>query len=216
MTDETLPTTLNQGRITFHTAAALTRIGEDAGSSWQIRGTRPLHTRGTVDPVPQLIPPSAAKSAEMSRVQNRHTAPELALRRELHRRGLRYRVDLPLHGMGRTRPDIVFTRIRVAVFVDGCFWHCCPEHQSYPKTNAEWWREKLATNVKRDRRIDKALTAARWEVIRVWEHEDVMAAADRVEAVVRSRRSEPIPQDAVLRSAHTSVSGNTGDSVRAS
>ncbi|MCY4622412.1 MAG: very short patch repair endonuclease [bacterium] len=146
----------------------------------------------------------------MSRVQNRHTEPELALRRELHRRGLRYRVDLPLPGIGRTRPDIVFTRIRVAVFVDGCFWHCCPDHQSHPKTNAEWWREKLGTNVKRDRRIDEALTAAGWEVIRVWEHEDVTAAADHVETAVRSRYSELMPHDAVLRSGHTSVSGSKG------
>ena len=172
--------------------------------------------RGTVDPVPQPFPPSAAKSAEMSRVQNRDTAPEMALRRELHRRGLRYRVDLPLAGIGRTRPDIVFTRIRVAVFVDGCFWHCCPDHQSFPKSNAEWWREKLATNVKRDRSIDQALAAAGWEVIRVWEHEDVTAAADRVETVVRSRYSEPTLRRVAPRSDHTSVSGSKGSDLWAS
>ena len=73
-------------------------------------------------------PPSPAKSAQMSRVRNRHTAPELAIRRELHRRGLRYRTDMPVLDIGRTRPDIVFTRVQVAVFVDGCFWHRCPDH----------------------------------------------------------------------------------------
>ena len=135
----------------------------------------------------ELIPPSAAKSAQMSRVLNRHTTPELAIRRELHRRGLRYRVDMPIPGVGRTRPDIVFTRVRVAVFVDGCFWHRCPEHESFPKTNAEWWLNKLDGNVRRDRATDEALTNAGWRVIRIWEHEDPVTAADRVEMIVRSR-----------------------------
>ena len=81
----------------------------------------------------------------------------------------------------------MFTRRRVAVFVDGCFWHRCPEHESFPKTNAEWWREKLDTNVRRDRAIDATLARAGWTVIRIWEHEDPLEAADRVEAVVRAR-----------------------------
>ena len=135
----------------------------------------------------ELIPPSAAKSAAMSRVRNRHTTPELAIRRELHRRGLRYRVDMPIPGVGRTRPDIVFTRVRVAVFVDGCFWHRCPEHESLPKTNAEWWLNKLNGNVQRDRATDEALTDAGWRVIRVWEHEDLVTAADRIETIIRSQ-----------------------------
>ena len=154
-------------------------------------GTWALDTSGTISAMPELIAPSAAKSAEMSRVRNRHTAPELAIRRELHRRGLRYRVNLPLAGFGGARPDIVFTRIRVAVFVDGCFWHCCPDHKTFPKTNADWWREKLATNVKRDRTIDKALADAGWEVIRIWEHEDATAAVDRLQTVVRTRYTKP-------------------------
>ena len=138
----------------------------------------------------ELISPSAAKSAQMSRVRNRHTAPELAIRRELHRRGLRYRVDMPIPGVGRTRPDIVFTRVRVAVFVDGCFWHRCPEHGSFPKTNAEWWLNKLNGNVRRDRAKDEALTAAGWKVIRIWEHEDPATAADRIETTVRSQSTK--------------------------
>ena len=143
----------------------------------------------------------------MGRVRKRDTAPEMALRRELHRRGFRYRVDLPLPSVGRARPDIVFTRIRVAVFVDGCFWHCCPEHRSFPTTNAEWWREKLATNIRRDRSIDQDLADAGWEVIRIWEHEDATAAADVVETVVRPRYTGPTTTSAALRSDHPPVSG---------
>lgn len=89
--------------------------------------------------------------------------------------------------LGRARPDIVFTRTRVAVFVDGCFWHRCPEHESFPKTNADWWRKKLDANVTRDRTTDAALTEAGWTVIRIWEHEDLATAADRVEAIVRNQ-----------------------------
>ena len=141
----------------------------------------------TVEVVPQLVPPSAAKSAQMRRVKHRHTAPELAIRRELHRRGLRYRVDMPLPRLGRMRPDIVFTRAKVAVFVDGCFWHRCPHHESFPKTNAEWWRRKLDANVRRDRASDAMLTEAGWTVIRIWEHEKPVDAGDRVEEIVRAR-----------------------------
>ncbi len=81
----------------------------------------------------------------------------------------------------------MFTRVRVAVFVDGCFWHRCPEHGSFPKTNAEWWRSKLDGNVRRDHATDESLRRAGWQVIRIWEHEDPVTAADRVEAIVRSQ-----------------------------
>ncbi|MBF6413265.1 very short patch repair endonuclease [Nocardia cyriacigeorgica] len=121
----------------------------------------------------------------MSRQRRAGTEPELALRRELHRRGLRYFVDrAPIRGQ-RRRADVIFPRLRVAVYVDGCFWHSCPEHATYPKNNAEWWAEKLAANVARDRATDAALAAAGWQVIRIWEHEDPVAAADRVAAAVR-------------------------------
>ena len=73
------------------------------------------------------------------------------------------------------------------MFVDGCFWHRCPEHESFPKTNAEWWLEKLNGNVRRDRVTDEALTGAGWKVVRIWEHEDPVMAAERVERIVRSR-----------------------------
>lgn len=121
----------------------------------------------------------------MSRQRRAGTEPELALRRELHRRGLRYFVDrAPIRGQ-RRRADVVFPRLRVAVYVDGCFWHSCPEHATYPKNNAEWWAEKLAANVARDRATDAALIAAGWQVIRIWEHEDPVIAADRIAAALR-------------------------------
>ena len=123
----------------------------------------------------------------MSRVRRRDTGAELAIRRELWSRGLRYRVDMAIPGIGRGRPDITFPRARVVVFVDGCFWHCCPDHGTFPKTNREWWRVKLQKNVRRDRAADDALKQAGWEVIRIWEHEDPAVGASRVEAVVRSR-----------------------------
>jgi DNA mismatch endonuclease (patch repair protein) len=116
------------------------------------------------------------------------TLPELALRVELHRRGLRYRVNyaFPLPGLTRRRCDVAFTRRRVAVFVDGCFWHGCPVHATSPKANQAWWRAKLDGNVTRDQDTDSRLRACGWTVVRIWEHEDALEAADRVEHVVRS------------------------------
>jgi DNA mismatch endonuclease (patch repair protein) len=103
----------------------------------------------------------------MSRVRNKGTAPELKLRRELWRRGYRYRLDRKLPG----KPDLSFLVPRVVVFVDGCFWHCCPEHATYPATRAEFWHDKLRTNVERDRRVSDQLRAMGWTVLRFWEHE---------------------------------------------
>lgn len=133
------------------------------------------------------LPSSAAKSAEMARLGRRDTAPELAIRSELHRRGLRFRVDrAPLPGI-RSRADIVFGPARVAVYVDGCFWHSCPEHGTRPKANAEWWEQKLRRNQERDAETDRALRENEWEVVRVWEHEDPIAAADQIHGVLRAR-----------------------------
>ncbi|MEJ7628416.1 MAG: DNA mismatch endonuclease Vsr [Nocardioidaceae bacterium] len=118
----------------------------------------------------------------MSRMPRRDTKPELELRRELHRRGLRFRVQAALPG----RPDIAFTRARLAVFVDGCFWHACPQHGTVPKNNREWWTAKLGANVARDRAKDEQLAALGWQVLHVWEHDGVALAADQVEARWRS------------------------------
>lgn len=127
--------------------------------------------------------------------RRRDTEPELALRRELYQRGLRYRVDhAPVAGI-RCRADIVFVRARIAIFVDGCFWHSCPRHGTQPTANASWWREKLAANVERDRRNDRVLAAAGWEVHRIWEHEAAQAAAGRIEAAITAmvpRKARPL------------------------
>jgi DNA mismatch endonuclease, patch repair protein len=123
----------------------------------------------------------------MQNTPTRDTPHELALRRELHSRGLRYRVDVRPVPSIRRRADVVFRGVKVAVFADGCFWHGCPEHISWPKANARWWREKIATTKARDANTDERLLAAGWTVLRIWEHEGTIEAADRVEAVVRSR-----------------------------
>ncbi len=137
---------------------------------------------GTVRPLTDPV-----TSARMSRQRRVGTAPEVALRRELHRRGVRYFVDrAPLPGL-RRRADLLFPRRRVAVYVDGCFWHSCPDHATYPKKNAEWWAGKLAGNVARDRDTDTRLATAGWLVVRVWEHEPAEVAADRVQAALAQR-----------------------------
>jgi DNA mismatch endonuclease (patch repair protein) len=121
----------------------------------------------------------------MRAIRGRDTKPERELRAALFARGLRYRKDLaPLAGL-RCRADIVFTRHRVAVFVDGCFWHGCPEHWSLADRNRPFWRTKVEVNRSRDRRNDQALAQAGWRVVRVWEHEDPRAAAARIETLVR-------------------------------
>ena len=117
--------------------------------------------------------------------RTRDTAAEWSLRRLLHARGLRYRVDAVLPGLPRRRADILFPRQKLAVFVDGCFWHGCPEHKTAPKTNAAWWATKLARNVERDRETDAHLVELGWTVLRIWEHEDPERAADLVAAAVR-------------------------------
>ena len=120
----------------------------------------------------------------MSAQATRDTQPELLLRRILHRQGFRYRVHLRPEKEIRRQADIVFTRAKVAVFVDGCFWHRCPQHGTDPKANSAWWKIKLDKNVDRDRETDQVLTAAGWTVIRVWEHEDPIEAARRVVTAV--------------------------------
>jgi len=117
--------------------------------------------------------------------RRRDTSPELAHRSALHRSGLRFRVDRPLPFDRRRRADIVFPRQKVAIFVDGCFWHGCPEHYSAPKANADFWREKVTSNIARDRDTDDRLRALGWTVIRVWEHTDPAAATGEIRKVVK-------------------------------
>ena len=124
----------------------------------------------------------------MRAIRRRDTTPELQIRSLLHRAGLRYRVDYRV-GTRRSapRPDIAFTRAKVAVFIDGCFWHRCPEHSTMPKTNREFWAAKLQRNVEPDRENDRALDTMGWTVIRIWEHVPARAAADRVMRAVARR-----------------------------
>ena len=128
-----------------------------------------------------LGPADAVVRRRMQRQGRRDTRPELAIRRSLHALGYRFRVDYrPEPGL-RCRGDIVFTKRKLVVFVDGCFWHGCPEHATAPKNNAEWWRAKLDANIARDRRTERALANRGWMVIRVWEH---TPAAQGVEQIV--------------------------------
>ncbi len=120
--------------------------------------------------------------------RTRDTAPELAVRRLLHAMGLRYRVDRqPLPGL-RRRADLVFGPARVAVYIDGCFWHGCPLHGNSPRTNTEYWRTKLDGNRARDSDTDRRLADAGWRVVRAWEHESPAAVAEKVAATVLNRR----------------------------
>jgi DNA mismatch endonuclease (patch repair protein) len=118
--------------------------------------------------------------------RRRDTKPEVALRSALHAAGLRFRKDLRLDLGGiKVRPDIVFTRAKVAVFVDGCFWHSCPTHGTQPRRNSDYWGPKLARNIARDREQDAALVEHGWQVIRIWEHEPVGDAVRLVAAPLR-------------------------------
>jgi DNA mismatch endonuclease (patch repair protein) len=120
--------------------------------------------------------------------RSRDTKPELALRSAVHALGLRYRVSAkPLEGLRRTA-DLVFPRARVAVFLDGCFWHGCPEHHTVAAANAQFWVDKVEGNRARDRDTDGRLSDAGWVSVRVWEHEDPAEAARRIEQVVSARR----------------------------
>lgn len=128
-----------------------------------------------------------ATSARMSSQASRNTAPEVSIRSLLHRRGLRFRVHRrPLPAL-RREADIVFGRAKVAVFVDGCFWHACPQHGTWPKRNADFWRSKIEGNSERDRNTDASLSEAGWLSVRVWEHEPTADAVERIERIVRRR-----------------------------
>ena len=136
----------------------------------------------TVGPHPGAS--SMAVSQRMSVARRKDTKPELDLRRILHARGLRYRVTYPVPSVRRRTIDVAFTRPKVAVFVDGCFWHGCPEHATQPRANSAWWRQKLDTNMARDVETDNILVGQGWTVLRFWEHENPSVAADKVQAAV--------------------------------
>lgn len=131
---------------------------------------------------------SADRSRIMSRIRSRDTGPEMALRRELWRMGLRYRVQY-----GRERIDIAFTGKKVAVFVDGCFWHSCPIHFHYPKSNIAYWKPKLERNIERAKEKDARLGAEGWAVLHFWEHEvdaDAASCAQRIASAISQPEKE--------------------------
>jgi DNA mismatch endonuclease, patch repair protein len=133
--------------------------------------------------------------ASMRSNKPRDTRPELALRKAMHRLGLRYRVSMrPLPDVRRTA-DVIFTRAKVAVFLDGCFWHGCPEYHTVAITNADYWAEKVRHNRRHDVETDELLTRSGWQVIRIWEHEDAATAAERVAKAVRARTRKKAAHD---------------------
>ena len=132
--------------------------------------------------IPYPVPTSLAASATMRGNRRTDTTPEVAVRSRLHRAGYRFRKDRPIKiGEMRVRPDIVFPRQMVAIFIDGCFWHSCPEHGAVPQSNSEYWSVKLAHNVNRDKLVDAALGAAGWHLVRIWEHVSPWNAVVQVE-----------------------------------
>jgi DNA mismatch endonuclease (patch repair protein) len=134
-------------------------------------------------------PSSAQASAAMRGNRKRETRPEVALRSLLHRLGLRYRKNLRIRLPALSvTPDIVFLAARVAVFVDGCYWHCCPLHGTRPQVNSAYWEAKLSGNLARDRRVDRSLSEAGWTVVRIWEHVAPATAAGEVVAAVEQGR----------------------------
>lgn len=137
----------------------------------------------------EASPPASSPSAlaRMKSQKQRDTKPEIELRSCLHTMGYRFRTDMiPIPGM-KTRADIAFPRVKVAIFVDGCFWHSCPKHGTMPKQNSKWWQQKLAANSLRDRETDDRLGRAGWTVVRIWEHEKPSEAAKRVVAILEKR-----------------------------
>src|SRR5437763_15673076 len=139
-----------------------------------------MASRGT----PAATSPQALRRMKSQR--QRDTAAEKLVRSLLHRSGFRFRVQYPLPNL-RRRADVAFPRLRVAVFIDGCFWHGCPEHGTWPKENASWWREKLERNQRRDRETNDRLRDAGWLVLRFWDHDDPETASSVVVQVLSER-----------------------------
>ncbi|WP_368406948.1 very short patch repair endonuclease [Actinomadura sp. NAK00032] len=165
---------------------------ENLTEAWKAAIERKLVGTGEADaPRVDSWASSPAVRSVMRGNRGKDTRPELALRSAVHRLGLRYRVgSRPIPGVRRTA-DMVFTRAKVAVFLDGCFWHGCPEHHRPAKRNGEFWTSKIEGNRRRDRETNEILADTGWLAVRVWEHEDPQEAAQRVADVVRQRAANP-------------------------
>lgn len=129
----------------------------------------------------------------MARTSGFNNPRERAIRSALHKMGFRFRIHYRAIVGTRRTIDIAFTRYRLAVFCDGCFWHGCPQHATQPKTNAEWWKEKIAANTARDHDTNTRLTGSGWSVLRIWEHEPieraVAAIVARLDELMRAHAS---------------------------
>ncbi|WP_204060648.1 DNA mismatch endonuclease Vsr [Microbispora corallina] len=149
---------------------------------------------------PQAVEDSWASSPAVRTImkanRGRDSKPELALRSAIHSLGLRYRVDSPPITELRRRADLVFVKAKVAVFVDGCYWHGCSEHYRPARQNEKFWSDKISKNQARDRDTDAKLARAGWLVIRVWEHEDTAEAAEHIAQTVRNRSNQSSVTDA--------------------
>jgi DNA mismatch endonuclease (patch repair protein) len=163
--------------------------GENLAAAWRQAWDKGLLAE---EPLPAGSKASSLEvRAAMRANRGKDTRPELALRKLLYQRGLRYRVDARPLAEIRRKADVVFRGDRVAVFIDGCFWHGCPEHYRPAVKNADFWREKIDGNRARDAETNEKLVAAGWRVIRVWEHEDPVLAAARIDRQLRELRTEP-------------------------
>lgn len=134
-----------------------------------------------------MRPSSDEASRRMKAVRTKDTRAEVLVRKALHAAGLRFRKDVRVLQAVRRRADVVFSTARVVVLVNGCFWHCCSRHATWPRSNAAWWREKLAANRRRDADTVARLTREGWKVVVCWEHEDPITVASRVARIVRAR-----------------------------
>lgn len=144
----------------------------------------------TSEAEPSRRKPPSVVSSRYARLARAGTRPEIVLRKRLHALGCRFRVQFKVEGLPRRKVDIAFPKRRLAVFVDGCFWHGCPDHGTRPKTNEEWWEWKLKRNRSRDEDTNERLAELGWRVVRVWEHEDPDLAAAKVIAALE----EPSPR----------------------
>lgn len=140
--------------------------------------------------MPSIQPSSPEASRRMARVRQKGTSAELALRRQLYGKGIRYRVDFEVLRRPRRVADIAFPGLRIAVFVDGCFWHGCPEHATWPKNNSDFWRQKIEANRLRDMDTNERLKNDGWLVLRFWEHEPADMAASAVEDAITNKKAK--------------------------
>lgn len=140
--------------------------------------------------MPRIPPSSPETSRRMAKVRQKGTSAELALRKELYRRGLRYRVDYGVLKKPRRVADVAFPGLKIAVFVDGCFWHGCPQHATWPKQNADFWRQKIEANRLRDADTNLRLLDSGWTALRFWEHESPIQAAETIAQAVAMAKAK--------------------------